>query len=392
MEINAGVMVAHSPDMETGRLEALARRVAADVAPELERATGAAWRFDAEDATRLSNDDPRRPSDFLDEATLRMAEGPYDVMVVVTDVSLVSHRRRVVAGLASPAARVVVLSTRKLLLTPRGEPVRSLESEPVRRNAGALLLHLLGHVMGLGHARDPEDAMSPFVLLPERRGLPAFGSASCRRLAALAREMPERELWGAGPLRRIGFHLGSAVRHPGHAVYPVLRSRAPFLALSLPSLATAAVVPTFILIFTAEIWDVGLHMPDTVAWSFAPVSVLAATVYLTLVLNLFFPHKEKRLVTEHMAVVNTAIFLTMLLAIAGLFVMVGLLMLLIELWVFPEGLIATWPTLEDPVVDVADRLRIPAIISTIGVLTGALAGGLESRAVIRHLALFLDEP
>ena len=28
----------------------------------------------------------------------------------------------------------------------------------------------------------------------------------------------------------------------------------------------------------------------------------------------------------------------------------------------------------------------------VGILTGALAGGLESRMIIRHLALFSDEP
>lgn len=391
-EINVGVMAAHSPDMEVERLEELARKVVADATPELERATRARWSFDPEDATRLSNDDPRRPADLLDEATLRMVEGPYDVVVVVTDVALVSHGQRVVAGLASPVARVVVLSTRKLVLSPRGEPFRSLEAESVRRNAAALLLHLLGHVMGLGHVRDPDDAMAPFAFREDRRALPSFGKVSCRRMAKLAAKMPEREMIGGGALRKALFHLASAMRHPGQALLPVLRSRAPFMALSLPSLATAAVVPTFILIFTAEIWDVGMHMPDSVAWSFAPASILAAAIYLTLVLNLFFPHREKRVVTEHMAVVNTAIFLTVLLAIAGLFVMVGALMLLMELWVFPDGLIATWPTLEDPVVDVWDRLRIPVVISTIGVLTGALAGGLESRAVIRHLALFNDDP
>ena len=52
----------------------------------------------------------------------------------------------------------------------------------------------------------------------------------------------------------------------------------------------------------------------------------------------------------------------------------------------------TWPTLEDPLVDTWDKVRLAAFISTVGVLTGALAGGLESRTVIRHLALFLDEP
>lgn len=144
--------------------------------------------------------------------------------------------------------------------------------------------------------------------------------------------------------------------------------------------------------FTAEIWDVGLNLPVRAAWLFAAASVVAATVYLVQVQNLFFPHKEKRLVTEHMAVVNLAILLTMLVAMVGLFLMVGLLMLGVEVFLFPPRLIETWPTLDDPTVDIADKIRLAGFISTIGVLTGALACGLESRTVIRHLALVADEP
>lgn len=51
-----------------------------------------------------------------------------------------------------------------------------------------------------------------------------------------------------------------------------------------------------------------------------------------------------------------------------------------------------WPTLDQPAIELSDKLRLAAFISTVGVTTGALAGGLESRAVIRHLALFEDTP
>ena len=64
----------------------------------------------------------------------------------------------------------------------------------------------------------------------------------------------------------------------------------------------------------------------------------------------------------------------------------------IELVVFPPNLMSNWPSLEDPAVGVVDLVRTAAFISTIGVLSGALAGGLESRTVVGHLALFLDRP
>lgn len=75
-----------------------------------------------------------------------MEEFPYELVLVVRDVGLVSRKQRVVARLASEISRVAVLSTRKLLLSPRGERIRRLEDGPVRLNAASLELHLTGHV------------------------------------------------------------------------------------------------------------------------------------------------------------------------------------------------------------------------------------------------------
>lgn len=390
--VNVGLLIAHSPAANLDRLRDFARRIVDDAREVLPAATSCAWSFHFEEPTRLSDDEPRRPSDYLDEASLRMVEGPYDMLVVVTDAALYTRKHAVVAGLASPVSRVAVLSTRKLLVTPRGRPVRSLDAEAVRWNGSALLLHLTGHLLGLSHARASDSVMSPFAFDEGRRGPARFRVDERARLARLARRAPESELVGGGAFRSLIFHLSSAARHPAEILRPLARNRAPLLPLSLPSLATAAVAPSLLLIFTAEIWDAGLNMTNRVAAVFAVLSVLAATLYLTGVQNLFYPRKEKRIVTQHMAVVNVVIFLTIFLATIGLFTMVGLLMLFMEFYVFPPRLMATWPTLQVPAIETLDKIRLAAFISTIGVLTGALAGGLESRTVIRHLALFLDEP
>ena len=77
---------------------------------------------------------------------------------------------------------------------------------------------------------------------------------------------------------------------------------------------------------------------------------------------------------------------------AGLFALVGAVMLVIEFVVFPPNLMTNWPSLEDPVVTVVDLVRTGGFIATIGVLSGALAGGLEDRTILRQLALFLAKP
>ena len=357
----------------------------------MQQATGVRWTFHSEKPTRLSTDDPRRPSDFLDEASLRMVEGPYDAIVVVTDVALVSRRQRVVPGLVSSVRRIVILSTRKLRVSPRGEPLQALDSEAVRWNAATLLLHLFGHALGLDHTpRHAGTIMSPFSIEEDRRGLPAFSERSRRRLKRLALRFPEREDVDEGTLSELSFHLSSVSRHPQQVLAPLLRSRALLLPLYLPRLTTAAVAPAFILVFTAA----GFHMSNQEVWTFAVLSILASDVYLSMAQNLLLPDKEKRFYTEHLAVVNVTIFLIVLFAILGLFVMFILLMLAIQLFIFPPNLIREWPSLElgSAVITLVDQVRIAALISTIGALTVTLAGGLESRDVLRHLALFQREP
>lgn len=393
--IHVACLIAHSPDADLESLRAFVHQLEADVAPVLEEATGVPWRFHTEEPTRIGSDDPRRPSDFLDEASLRMVEGPYDGVAVITDVALVSRGHRVAPGLASRAARVAVLSTRPLRLSPRGEPTRSLGSAAARWNGGALLMHLLGHLLGLGH-RPPEDGsvMSPFRMVAQRRELPAFDTQSLQSLRRSATEFPEREHRESGWISEIAFHLSSAARHARTVAVAVWRSRGPFLPLHLPRLSTAAVAPAVILVFTAEIWDAGFHMTGPEVWLFAALSILGSTAYLAMAQDLFLPRREKRLHTEHLAVVNVAIVLVLFTAVTGLFVLLIGLMLVVQIFIFPPDLIREWPSLAlGPAnIGLADQIRIAALISTIGVLTGALAGGLESRTLLRHLALFDSDP
>jgi hypothetical protein len=93
-----------------------------------------------------------------------------------------------------------------------------------------------------------------------------------------------------------------------------------------------------------------------------------------------------------MALVNVTVFLILLLGMVGLFLLVGTIILFIEMLVFPPNLMTNWPSLENPVVGPVDLVRTAVFISTLGVLSGALAGGVENRTLISHLALFRDRP
>jgi hypothetical protein len=392
-DINVGVLVFHTGNELVSEIGEFTERLTRDAKAELDEASGAIWHFHAPRTVKLESDLPRRPSAFLDEASRHMAEGPFDMVIVITDGILISRRQLVQPGLASPTSRCLCLSLRALTRTARDTPPHSLQDEVVRWNGAALILHLLGHVLGLDHApRSDSEVMAPFRLRQLRSAPPRFNHHERKLLQLRSRDLPERELRGSGPLASLIFHVIMVIRHPRAVLAPLLRSKAFFLPASLPGISTAAVAPTLILVFSSETWDVGLNLSNGTAGLFAVASILAASWYLVNIQSLFFPRREKQTVTEHLAVANGVVFLSMLLACAGLFTAVVILMLLIQFYIFPEDLIRTWPTLSDPIVSLGDQLRLAAFIATVGVATGALAGGLENRSVIQHLALFEDVP
>jgi len=390
--VDVGILVAYAPGTDPDQLRSFAARAAEDAVDELASVTDVTWRFSLEDATKLADHDRRRPSEFLDRATHRMIEGPYDLVVVVTDVTLESRSGKFVPGLASPLSRVAVVSTRDLRTAPRDEPQRALDDESVRWNTATLLLHLVGHVLGARHRDADGGVMEPFRFVPDRRSVPPIDADVGARLRRIAGEIPATETRSRGALERLIFHLRSAVRNPGQILTVLVSSRAPLLPLSLPKLSTAAVAPTLVIVFSAESWDVGFHMSNATAGLFGIASVIAAAFYLLFAQNLSFPRKRHEIVTEHTALVNVTVFLVLALSMLGLFALVWIVMLMIELIVFPPNLMSDWPSLEDPAVGIVDLVRTAAFISTIGVLSGALGGGLEDRAIVSHLTLFLDRP
>lgn len=401
--MHIGILIACDP-VQVDSHRDFAAALAADVSPVLSTATAIPWTFHKPAFSRLTSHEPLKPSAFLEEASRHMAEDAFDMLVVITDVPLISRRKMASAGLASDVCRIIVISTRQLRITPRGSAEYNLDDPVLRWNAASLLLHLTGHVSHLGHSpAGAKDVMAPFSFreqpafreqehFGEQESPALFYSESQQALLKKrAKDLPERELRGGNLLDSLVFHLLMMARHPFDVLRTLLRNRSILLPLSLPGLATAAVAPGLLLVFTAEIWDVGLNMSNLTATVYAILSIVAASLYLVHVQSLFLPRKDKHIVTEHLAVANTVIFLSIMMACLGLFLLVGVLMLLIQLYIFPAGLMQTWPTLDQSEVLLGDQVRLASFISTVGVSTGALAGGLESRRVIQHLALFLDE-
>ncbi|MFW6018058.1 MAG: hypothetical protein ACOCPX_04495, partial [Halapricum sp.] len=232
--VDVGVLVAPGPQSDAEQLRDFTEEIVATAESELTAATATTWRFHPVEVDPLPDGRGRRPSVFIDDAMVRIAERPYDVFVVVTDVPLTSHRKRAVPGLPSRISRTVVISTRRLVLGDRAGAPRSLDDPAVRWNGATLLLHLIGHVIGAEHTTE-EGIMQPFRFDPERRSVPTFESIDTRNLQRLITEIPDESV-SRGRLGQFAFHLRSLARNPGDVIQAVSGSRGVLLPLSLPKL------------------------------------------------------------------------------------------------------------------------------------------------------------
>lgn len=385
--VRVHVMVVHQAESVTEKLVGFAERLAADALPLVEEATGRRWEGAVSGTTALADQEPRSAVGFLDHALLRMVQSPADLVLVITDAPLLSEDRTVVPGLASPAANVVVVSTAKLVEAPFGHPVRAVDEPVVRWNAAALVVHLLGHLLDLGH-EDP--GMAAFRFDPDRSSVEPLraGRNGLREAAGRLREHEGStpNLW-----RRVQAHVDVSRRRPGVALGPALRSRAPLLPLRLGRLSAAAVAPTFIILFTDEFWWAAIHLPRWHVWLTAALAVVVGTWFLLVSQRLLFPHRDRNRLTRHVALTNVAVAVNTLLLTVGLLLLVTFLVLLVQLLLFPADYLQAWFDGEFEVTW-SDRIHLAVIVGALGTLTGALGGSFHGRALLREYGIFLSHP
>ncbi len=328
------------------------------------------------------------PLDFLHLGITEKLERRIPFLLIVTEVDLTASTLSYVVALPSQLTNVGIVSTKRLDPAFWGDAED--EDTTVDRLA-ALLLHTFGHLVNLPHHPNPGNAMYDFRRVEHLGRMQAL-TAEQRALVeqTLPRESheavsPERPSpWLRGWLS-VEWTLGN-LASIGTAV---ARSNPFRLFARLPTLLATALSVIIVLFFSSEVWDVAstVGAVQLTTFSLAAISASAAVLYKAFSFGRVL--SRDRLLAETTVVTSVAtglaLFLTMLLVYALFF---GLTYLGI-VTVFPERLMATWPTV-DPAVRTADHLRLSAFLAAIGVLAGSLGGRADSRDLVRNV-LFLDE-
>lgn len=387
VRLSVGVLICHSPASKPEPLQKFADQILKPVTKEIEDTTQAQWEIKVGVPVALEDGTAQQVSDFLDPALTMMTDGKLDLVIVLTDIPISGQDRALVYGSYSKTARVAVMTTRKLLEGSDAELKRDLDDKDVIENGAVLMLHLIGHIIGVAHQFYKDHVMAPFRFT-KNRGEFRYGEKVRKRFRKQARRLPDQKVEVAGLLMSFVFHTASAFRNLREVIAPILKGRAFRIPMAMTGMTTAALIPTLVLVFTAEIHDAAFYMSSRVAVAFAFATILFGAIWLGFVQSLYFPRKDKETLTEHAAVVNIVVFFSLIQALIGLFVVVGIFVWVLEQYVFPNALVEKWTALPEATLEM--KLRLCVFVSTLATLTAAMAGGLDRRQVIRHFSLFSD--
>lgn len=329
---------------------------------------------------------PGSPGAGLDEPAARLQQGvqerdanAWDFALVVTPRDLESYYKSYALAVPSRALAVAVLSLARL---DGSDPSRA---GTLARRTAALALHLFGDLNGLWHREEPDAVMqlpgSVSDLDADRRFDDEERSALARALSEVADlRLEETDL----PPRAWRFYLRASRERAGEIASAVLQARPWELPLRLSRLTAAAFSALFLLLVTAEVWDLGTSQ--------RPGTVAALSGVVLWVTTAFILHRQKlllrpvrRRISEQMVVMNVSAVLVVLLGLLTTYATLFGLTVLLGLSLFGSELIARWAPSAAVGSGPGPLLVMAGLVASLGLLIGALGASFEGNHYFRHV-------
>ncbi len=296
-----------------------------------------------------------------------------DYVLVVVGNELTPRTRIFVTGVPASALEVAALSL-----------ARFRELERAEERLAALALHLLGHLLGLGHS---ESGVMAETGEPDELSLASFSPRECERigarLAAVADARVEERSLTAGTLP----FLWQTVAANLSSIFRDIQGNAPWrMPLHLGRYTAATAVTVIFLFLSAEAWELGAHLRPLGLGVTAVTVVLLATASLYVGQNF---HQMGRVATLREQLVRTRVVMlgSLLLGVGSLWVVLFLIGLG-TMSLFPREVFQAWAGVEAGGLSLA---RYAAFMATLGVVAGAFGGNLEDEAEIKAVLLFDEE-
>ncbi len=332
------------------------------------------------------------PIRLLDFAVTERDIRRWDFGIVVTAADLISHWKPFAFAAFSTSLGLSVISTSRIdPENSSGPGCNSAHGTTCRGRIRSLVLHSLGHLIGLDHVDDRTNCMYDFESATDLDAAHHWSSEQIVQAREALREVADLRLEERSDLTnagRVRFYLRSAWTNRREILQAISQGEPWLFPLRLSRLATAAISAQVVLMISAESWELGMSLQLPTAIVFALFCLLLTSVYVVrqqrvLVRRERTGNREQTAITNvsAMVIISGGLLTTLL----GLFLvtLAGCLLL------FPRSVVVSWA---GSVTQIGwpQYAALALSIATVGLVIGALGASFEDQNYFRHMT-FVDE-
>ncbi|WP_435950153.1 hypothetical protein [Psychrobacter sp. DM8] len=322
-----------------------------------------------------------RALDFVQIGINEKTERKLAFMLIITDVEIAAASMSYLLALPSQLTNVAVISTRRLL-----DSEVTQEDRLIKRLTH-LMLQCFGRLLNLKYTQEPTNYLAYVQVPDDLDAMQAFTAAQYQQMAeSLPQEANDRYSEGS----RFSFVIRHILSNIPRIVRGAIRANPLRLVTKLPTMIATALSVIIVLIFGGETWDFAASVSYSQLAVFVVSSFLAATFVLYRAFSFQLISTRRGQTSESSVVTAAATYLALVLTLICMFIMFGVLMYGVVVFVFPDPLMSTWTSDKDG-ASLAAHIRLAAFLAAVGVLSGSLGGSADSRSVVRNVLFAADE-
>lgn len=322
--------------------------------------------------------------DFVQIGINEKTERKLAFLLIITDVEIAAASMSYLLALPSQLTNVAVISTRRLIAYGEDKlPEKELRTERLT----TLMLHCFGRLLNLDYVEDSTNYLARVQVPDDLDTMQHFTATQHQQMVKnLPREANDRYSEGSKLTFIIRHTLGNLPR----ILRGAIRANPLRIATKLPTMIATGLSVIIVLIFGGETWDFAASVSYGQLMVFVISSFLAATFVLYRAFSFRLISTRRGQTSESSVVTAGATYLALVLTLICLFLMFGVLMYGVVVFVFPDPLMSTWTSDKDG-ASFAAHMRLAAFLASVGVLSGSLGGSADSRSVVRNVLFAVDE-
>ena len=352
------------------------------------------WQFFTVRRDEWTSSDQVEPTDLAQHAREERDVAGWDFAFVLTAADLISYYRPFSLAVVCSSLDVAVVSTARI--DPRAaDPLTSDDqrSHLIEKRVLRLMLHALGHWLGLSHDDERTNVMFDINSIAELTEGMTFTAEQLEVMRRAMADIADQRLEERAEFRRASlpkFYLLAAWENRGEVMDAVVRARPWEFPTRLSRLTTAAVSTVVVLMMTAETWDMAMSQTPLRVLCLLAFAIVATTGYVAVQQQLFLRRNGRR-ITEQIVTTNVSAAAIVATGLIVMFLVTSGLALVAGLLLFPTEVVNGWAASVETPIATRHYLMLATTVGSLGILIGALGASFEQQNYFRHVVVVDEE-